>query len=48
MERLTKRIKFKDGTSTIDFSNEVIGKYINDHKAGVRALFKKKLLIMRT
>lgn len=41
MERLTKRILFPDGTCTYDFSNEIVGKFLTDHSAGVRALFEE-------
>lgn len=33
MERLTKRIVFPDGSSTVDFSNEMVGKFLTAHEA---------------
>lgn len=36
MERLTKRIG-----NSVDFSNEKVGEFLTDHKAGVKALFEK-------
>ena len=41
MNRITKRISFKDGTCTYDFSNEKVGEFLTDHKAAVRALFEE-------
>lgn len=41
MKRLTKRISLPDGTCTYDFSNERVGEFLTDNKAGVRALFEE-------
>lgn len=40
-ERLTKRIDLGNGKYTIDFANEKVGEFLNDHKKGMRALFEK-------
>ena len=41
MSRLTKKILLSSGECTYDFSNERVGEFLTDHKAGVRALFEE-------
>lgn len=40
MNRLTKGIKFPDGSGTIDFADGKVREFLIDHKAGVKALFE--------
>lgn len=40
-ERLTKRIDLGNGKYSVDFANDIMGEFLNDHKKGVKALFHK-------